>query len=168
MFRHRTKPLFDVSLYLNGIIINRVPKCRFLGVWVNWSGHICYVLSKITKNKGIISKIIFYWQKDCTFVILCAYLSHCNIVWASNYTSRLNSLKYHKNGLFVSSLIFLPRHPPSHPFANSILNIYQINDFLTAIFMFRYANNLLPHSFKNFFYTFIRYSFLWFAFFGQI
>ena len=32
LFHHRTKPVFDVSLYLNGIIINRVPKCRFLGV----------------------------------------------------------------------------------------------------------------------------------------
>ena len=41
LFHHRTKPIFDASLYLNGIIINRVPKCRFLDVWldehINWS-----------------------------------------------------------------------------------------------------------------------------------
>ena len=46
---------FDVSLYLNGIIISRAPKCRFLGVWldehINWSDHINYVLSKIAKKK---------------------------------------------------------------------------------------------------------------------
>ena len=98
LFHHRTKPVFDVSLYLNGIIINRVPK--FLGAWldehINWSDHISYVLSKIAKNNGILSKIRFFTDKKIAlllnYTLICPYLSYCDIVWTSNYTSRLNFL----------------------------------------------------------------------------
>ena len=93
---------------------------------------------------------IFYWQKECNFVILNAYLSYCNIVWASNYTSRLNSLHISQK----QSILILFNIPPSTSskptlYENSILNFYQINDFLTVTFMFKYAKNLLPQSFQK-------------------
>ena len=38
LFHHRAKPIpFDWSLYLNGIIINRVSKCRFFGCLAWWT-----------------------------------------------------------------------------------------------------------------------------------
>ena len=68
LFHRKVKSIpFDVSLYLNDVIINRVSKCRFLGVWldehVSWSDHINYVLSKISKINGILSKIRFLLPK---------------------------------------------------------------------------------------------------------
>ena len=39
----------------------------------------------------------------------------------------------------------------SYPLMKTLSNIYQINDFVTAIFVFKHANNLLPRSFKKYF-----------------
>ena len=132
----------------------------FLGVWldehVSWSDHINYVLSKISKNNGILSKIRFFIDKTVALILyyslIYPYLSYCNIVLASNYTSRLKSLHISQKR---SIRILFDIHPSltSKPsfYENSILNIYQTNDFLIAIFMYKYANNLFPHSFTNFF-----------------
>ena len=77
---------------------------------------------------------------------------YCSIVWASNYTSRLKSLHISQRRS-IRILFDIPPSSSSKPsfYENSILNIYQTNDFLIAIFMYKYANNLLSHSFKNFF-----------------
>ena len=123
---------------------------------LSWSDHINYVLTKISKNNGILSKIRFCIDKTVALMLyyslIYPYLSYCNIVWASNYTSRLKSLHISQKRS-IRILFNIPPSSSSKPsfYENSILNIYQTNDFLTAIFMYKYANNLLPHSFKNFF-----------------
>ena len=73
-------------------------------------------------------------------------------MWASNYTSRLNSLHISQRRSIRILFNISPSSSSKPSFhENSILNIYQISDFLTAIFMFKYAKNLLPQSFTNFF-----------------
>ena len=86
------------------------------------------------------------------YSLIYPYLSYCNIVWASNYTSRPKSLHISQKRS-IRILFDIPTSSSSKPsfYENFILNIYQTNDFLIAIFIYKNANNLLPHSFKNFF-----------------
>ena len=76
---------FDVLLYLNGIIINIDPKYRFEGVWldkhINWSYHVNYVLSKITKTMGSYLRFDFLLTKRLHFCyIICLFIFLYNIV----------------------------------------------------------------------------------------
>ena len=111
-------------------------------------------MSKIAKNNGILSKIRFFIDTNTAlllyYTLIYPYLSYCNIVWASNFTSRLNSLHVSQKRS-IRILFNIPPSSSSKPslYENSILNIYQINDFLTVIF--KYANNLLPQSLKTIF-----------------
>ena len=110
---------------------------------MSWSDHINYVLSKISKNNGILSKIQFFIDKTVALMLynslIYPYLSYCNIFWASNYTSRLKSLHISQKR---SIRILFDIHPSSSSkpsfYENSILNIYRTNDFLIAIFMYIY------------------------------
>ena len=71
---------------------------------------------------------------------------------SSNYTPRLKSLHISQK-LFLCILFNIPPSSSAKPsfYENSILNIYQTNDFLIANFMCKYIKNLFPRSFKNFF-----------------
>ena len=71
------------------------------------------------------------------YSLIYQYLSYCNIVWASNYTSRLKSLHISQKRS-IRILFDIPPSSSSKPsfYENSILNIYQTNDFLIAIFMY--------------------------------
>ena len=77
------------------------------------------------------------------------YLSYCNIIWGSAKVSSLNSLfllqkravRMCTNSDFKAS---------SGPLFNKlkILKIFDLNKYLTATFLFKFTNNLLPASGK--------------------
>ena len=86
------------------------------------------------------------------YALIFPYLSYCNIVWASNYSTRLKPL--HILQKRIIRIIF--HMPPTSSCKiqmanNNILNIYQINFFQTGIFMYKYDNFILPSSFDNMF-----------------
>ena len=65
--------------------MNRVSKCRFLDVWldeqVSWSDRINYILSKIAKNNGILSKIRFFIDKTIALMLYLHLFIHiCHII----------------------------------------------------------------------------------------
>ena len=147
-------------LHVNGIPINRVKSCKFLGVLLDehltWSDHINYVKSKISKNNGILSRIRYLIDKKTAFMLYYSlihpYLSYCNIVWASNYFTRLKHVHFAQK----RSIRIICRLQPlssTKPFfvENKILNVHQLNMFQTALFMYKFEQKMLPASFDNYF-----------------
>ena len=161
IFHSRTKKITDdLSLSFNNNSIARVSSCKFLGVVIDehltWSLHIANIKNKISKNIGIISRIRNFIDTKTALMLYYSmvypYLTYGNIVWASNYKSRLTGLvKMQKHAIRI--MFHLP--PSTSTKAKSIehglLNVIQINLFLIGQFMFKYSNSLLPSSFNNFF-----------------
>lgn len=82
------------------------------------------------------------------------YLIYGNVVWGNTYKTKLIPILNIQKKI-LRLLTFSPYREHSKPLFDKykILNIYQINDFLIGQFMFKYHQNNLPLSFKNFFTT---------------
>ena len=79
------------------------------------------------------------------------YLHYGNIVWVSNYPTRLDKLfKLQKKVLRI--ITFSSYIAPSLPLFTqlNLLNIYQINNFLIGSFSFSLSNKVLPFYFSGF------------------
>jgi len=63
---------------------------------LTWNEHINNISIKIAKSIGVISRIAYLLPSNIRlnlyYSLMYPYLSYCNIVWASNYTSRLRGL----------------------------------------------------------------------------
>ena len=57
-----------MNIKVDGIIVNRVKDCKFLGVIIDenltWMRHINLVTSKISKNIGVMHKLSYYLFTD--------------------------------------------------------------------------------------------------------
>ena len=78
---------FSIQPSINGLQIKHVTSTKFLGIIIhdklNWSLHINYVASKISKNIGVISKISSFVDRKILIMLyyslIYAYLTYCNI-----------------------------------------------------------------------------------------
>ena len=159
IFHHRNRSVqTDSCLYIHNMSINRASSCKFLGVIVDesltWLDHICHVMKKISRNIGVLSRISYLVDMKTSLMLYYAlifpYISYCNIVWASNYPSRLKPLHVlHKRSIRV--MFHIPwRSSCKFKFLeHKILNTYQLNSFQIGMFMYSYANNLLPAPFAD-------------------
>jgi hypothetical protein len=108
IFKPRQKGLVnDLSITLNGHIIDRVKEVAFLGVILDehfsWKPHISQVARKISKSIGIIYKASFSLSKSSLFKLYYSlvypYLQYCLIVWGSTCATNLNALSCFKSAL---------------------------------------------------------------------
>ena len=82
------------------------------------------------------------------------YLTYCNIVWTSTYPSRLKSLfMLQKKDRIMTSAKYKENPKPLFQSLKilNILNIYELNVYLMALFMYSYFNENLPSYFNNYF-----------------
>lgn len=80
------------------------------------------------------------------YVLYYPYFTYCNIVWGSNYLSRLKSLqKVQKN---IIRLITFSKPLFIHL---KILDIFQLNTFLISLFMYSQRTKKLPNTFNDYF-----------------
>ena len=105
---------------------------------------------------GIIAKARFYLSSKSLltlyYSLVYPYLTYCNVAWSSTYCSNLNCIYLlHKRIVRLLS--------KAHHLANTaplfskikVLDIYSINSFSVATFMYSYHHNLLPSSLRNLF-----------------
>ena len=108
--------------------------------------------NRIAKNKGLIYKAKPYLNKGSLlglyFSYIHSYINYANLVWGSTlrtYLRKINSQQkhalrlsnnknrfYHSKGLFESC---------------EILNVYKLNLLITAVFMHKIKNTIVPSSF---------------------
>ena len=98
---HRKKiPSIQGIIQVDNFKIPQVISVKFLGVHLDqhltWNIHISQIASKISKNVGILSRIAYILptrlRLNLYYSLIHPYLSYCNMVWASNYVTRLKRL----------------------------------------------------------------------------
>jgi hypothetical protein len=111
------------------------------------------------KASSIISRIRHFTNLNALkliyYALVCPYLIYGNLIWGSTYKTRIPKLMNIQKKI-IRLMIFKSYSEHSETiFKNlKILNIYQVNDFLISLFMFRYFNfKNLPEIFMSYFKT---------------
>ena len=133
---------------------------KFLGVIIDnhlsWSNHVSYVCDKISKGIGIICRLKYQLPRNILLTIynnlILPYLSYCCITWGFTYHSNIKKLFIlQKRALrAISNSSF---NSPSAPLFLHLktLNIFDLFNYHTSIFMFRYHKGTLPNIFSHYF-----------------
>ena len=123
---------------------------------LNWNNHVNYISKKIAKGIGISIKARHYLDKDTllslynTFIY--PYLTYGNIVWGGTFKYSLDKLYIlQKYAVRIISHVNWRHHSEPLFKALAILTIKDIQKYVTAQFMYRSHNSLLPPIFGNFF-----------------
>ena len=135
---------------------------KFLGVLLDqhlsWKYHLNHVATKVSKPIGIISKACFFLSSKSLlslyYTLVYSYPNYCNIAWCLTYPSKLNRILYLQKRIvrIICGAEYLAHTAPLFRTLN-ILDIFNINAFFVACFMYSYHNNLLPHTFNTTFVT---------------
>jgi len=87
-------------LKIDGNNISQVASTKFLGIYIDqfltWDEHIKITANKLPKNIGIVRKISHLLPPkiltNLYYTLIDPYLTYGNIVWTSNYESRIRCL----------------------------------------------------------------------------
>ena len=123
------------SLQMDGIAIERVSICKFLGVIIddklNWKPHIAHITGIIARNVGVIKRIRYKINLKTalllydTMIVPCLY--YCNIAWASSAKSnlsKLHALQKNQSVIFLASKF---AHTTDLFYRLNRLNVYDIH-----------------------------------------
>ena len=93
-------------------------------------------------------------QLTLYYSLIYPHITYCNTTWLSTYVTNLNRI-YCLQKRVVRAITNSDYKAHSAPLFSKlrILDIFQVNTFQTAKFMYRYHNNLLPSLFLNLFNT---------------
>ena len=150
----------NIHVSINNHDISQVSKIKFLGIWMdeqlNWKYHITYIANKISKVIGILKKVRQSVNSNVLlslyYALVHPYYTYCNVTWASNYKSNLDSLvKLQKKILRIMSFSVFDAHTDPLFQRYGIMKFDIINNYLTCIFMFKIMNGMFPTIFRNIF-----------------
>ena len=161
VFKTKRKKLRQtITIKIQDQEIEKLKYTKFLGLYIDdelsWKYHIDQVTTKISKMTGIMAKARHYLSietlKTIYNTMVYLYLTYCSIIWRSTYPTRLKSI-FTIQKKIVRLMTFAKYQDESRPLFLSlnILNIYEINIYLIALFMYSYFSNHLPIYFKNYF-----------------
>ena len=164
LFRSRKKKQKqNITITINDNVIKQVKKTTFLGVVIDecltWKEHINLITKKMIKASSIISRIRHFTNLNALkliyYSLVYPYLIYGNLIWGNTYKTRLQKImNIQKKLMRLITFKSYSEHTESIFKKLEILNIYQVNDFLTSLFMFRYFNlKNLPEIFVNYFIT---------------
>ena len=149
----------NVPLTLENTVIKQVTETKFLGVLIDqhlsWKPHIDFVSKKISKSVGIIAKARFYLSSQTLmtlyYSLVYPFLTYCNVAWSSTYCSNLNCIYLLQKRLvrLITKAHYLANTAPLFS-QLKVLDIFSINSFSVATFMYSYPHNLLRSSFRDF------------------
>ena len=97
---NRKKLKKKVSIKINAQPIEQLKYTKFLGLLfdeeLSWKYHIDEVTNKISKMSGVLTKARHYLSlktlQTLYNTMVYPYLSYCNIIWTSTYSTSLKSL----------------------------------------------------------------------------
>ena len=158
--KKKSPPSGSIVLSINGLALSQVVSTKFLGVHVDqhltWTDHIQFISAKIAKNVGILSRASHllpkYIRLQLYYSLVYPYFTYCNLVWASNYASRLNKLVLLQKRA-VRIIARAPRGSHTGPLFSDlqILRFCEINKLQVCDFFYRFEHNLLPNVYRCFF-----------------
>ena len=116
------------------------------------------MLLKKYQTTGIISKARFFLSSKSLLSLyhklVYPYLNYHSIAWCSTHPSNLNRILYLQKRFvrIICGAEYLAHTAPLFR-TLKVLDIFNINAFFVACFMYSYHNNLLPHTFNTTFVT---------------
>ena len=142
---------FDIKMADN--TIKRVTSTKFLGILIDqnlsWKTHIAQINKTISRNIGVISKLRHILPQSILLMLyntlILPYLNYCNIVWANTHRTKLKCLYLlQKRIVRIITLSHYQAH--SRPLFKqlNILDVYQLNEYMCAILIFKHVNTELP------------------------
>ena len=163
IFKTKKRKLsYKANVIINDQPINQVNYTKFLRLYIDeeltWKYHINHVTMNVAKMTGIIAKARHFLLLKALLILyntmIYPYLTYCNIIWASTYPTRLKPILRTQKKL-IRIITFANYTEKSGPLFKSlkILNIFELNTYLTAVFMYSYNHDKLPAFFDNFFQT---------------
>ena len=162
LFRSHRKPTPQIigKIFIDTTEIPQVSTVKFLGLHVDqyftWKNHIEIIASKIAKNIGVISRISYLIPNNTRltlyYSLIYPYIAYCNMIWASNYTHRLQRIiLLQKRILRIIAGSSWNAHTDPLFKHYRILKLTQIKQKQLNEFMHRYIFNTLPTNFSNLF-----------------
>ena len=155
LFRTQGKLLDSASLpiKISDENISQVKSSKFLGTIIDenltWKPHLKNISLKIAKNIGIINKVKSIFSEQTLlmlyFTMIYPYLSYCNSVWGSTYSTCLHPLYLLQKRIvrIITNSPFLAHTKPLFQ-RLKILTIYNINHFQTSCLIYDYHHGNLP------------------------
>ena len=104
----------------------------------------------------IIAKARFYLSSQTLmtlyYSLVYPFLTYCNVAWSSTYCSNLHCIYLLQKCLvrLITKAHYLEKTAPLFS-QLKVLDIFSINSFSVATFMYSYHHNLLPSSFRDLF-----------------
>jgi exonuclease III len=155
-------PQNSLELKIENERIERVKTAKFLGVVIDeklkWREHITVVANKVSKSLGVLNRIKHIVPLSILPMIystlILPYYQYCNIIWASTCPSYLQKLfLLQKRAMRIISAASYRAHTSELFRKHKQLKVFDLNKMQTAIFMFKYRNNLLSQRFSDYFKT---------------
>ena len=153
-------PLKLPDLLISDIEIKRAGYLKFLGLIIDenlsWEHHIKKLENQVAKTIGMMYKIRPFLTENCLkliyFSLIHSHLSYANIVWASNYSSKLLKL-FSLQKHVCRIILYKNKMHHAKPLLKklNVLSIHDINIYQHLIFMYRYSINNLPKIFLDYF-----------------
>ena len=85
------------------------------------------------------------------YTMIYLYLIYCNITWTSTYPTRLQPIFIIQKKIVRIMTFSKYREETSQIFRSlNIMNIYELNKYLIALFMYSYFGDKLPTTFNNY------------------
>ena len=154
------KKLQEYSIILDNSILDRVQQTKFLGVIIDdcltWKDHINCISKTVSRNIGVMHKLKHFIPDRILFTLYCTlilpYLNYGILIWGKAYKIHLQKLiKLQKWVIRTISNSHFREHTPPLFAKYNVLNVEDMYNLELGTFMFKYATNELPISFKNYF-----------------
>ena len=156
VFTPKNKLIDDIEVKIHDVAIQRVYTTKFLRVQIDWKMQIEYTCKKLSKCVGILCKARKKLYKSTLISIYYSfaypYFIYCNHVWVTNYPSCLERIYLIQKKL-IRIITCSPFRAYTGPlyFANKILYVYDINDYIIGSFMYECLYGTIPEIFRNYF-----------------
>ena len=153
---------FPYHILIDDVPLERKKTTKFLGVIIdenlNWNDHIRHITTCISRNVGVLYKMKKFIP--CTTLVMLynslilPYVTYCNLVWATSAKTKVNSIYLlQKKALRICTGSSYISHTGPIFYKLKTLTVFDIHSLQSLLLMFKYVNNMLPLSFKNFFIT---------------
>ena len=153
-------PLKLSDLHISNKSIERKASIKFLGVMLDesiaWNDHIHIIEKNLAKNIGLLYRARQFLDKELLKTIYFSYihsylnyLNYANIAWASTYFTKLKTIHYQQK--HAARIIFnedVLIHSRSLLRSLNALNIYHINSYQHANFMYKFQKYQAPKVFN--------------------
>ena len=148
-----------LCLKIDNVDIIRVKSTKFLGVILDekftWANHISYLSTKISRAVYVLNKVRSVLNRKCLlsiyYCLIHPYLYYCNLLWGNASNASLNNLiLIQKRAVRIIANVGYRDHTDNLFKKLKVLKIFNMNILCTALFVYKYLNNLLPATCHDF------------------